>query len=276
MSETRSIELTLEPAEREANVLWRITRGPLVSLAVIAAVIVAWEVCARAFQIPDFILPAPSKVWRDTAEIGWDLVGHAEATLGTILAGYAIAFALSLPFAIALSSSRLLSAALYPLLIIKQSVPVVALAPILIVILGAGAAPRITITVLIALFPMVVSTATGLANTPKEFVELSQALGATRWRCLVDLRLPAAVPYIFSGAKISMTLSVVGAVVGEFVAAERGLGYLIYTSTAYFHVSVAFGAMIVLSCFGLVLFQSVSLIERWFFPWAATENVYGN
>jgi NitT/TauT family transport system permease protein len=190
----------------------------------------------------------------------------------TILGGYLIALLISLPLAVALFGSRLLSHAIYPLLIIKQSVPVVALAPILIVVLGAGEAPRIAITVIIALFPMVVSTATGLKSTPVELTELSSAMGASFWKQLCDIRLPNAVPYIFAGAKISMTLAVVGAVVGEFVAAERGLGYLIYTSTAYFHVSIAFGAMIVLSIIGLVLFQSIVWIERLAFPWALAEE----
>jgi NitT/TauT family transport system permease protein len=222
--------------------------------------------------VPEFILPAPSTIWRDTSELGLGLLTHAAATVLTIVGGYLIALVISLPLAVAISSSRLLSHALYPLLIIKQSVPVVALAPILIVILGAGEAPRIAITVLIALFPMVVSTSTGLKSTPIELVELSGAMGASWSRQLFDIRLPSAVPYIFSGAKISMTLSVVGAVVGEFVAAERGLGYLIYTSTAYFHVSIAFGAMFVISAIGLALFQSIVWIERLAFPWAVAEE----
>jgi NitT/TauT family transport system permease protein len=247
-------------------------RGPLIAAGVIGCLILIWEVSVRLFQVPEFILPAPSSVWRDTSALGLGIVPHIAATVFTILGGYLLALAISLPLAIALSSSRLLSHVIYPLLIIKQSVPVVALAPILIVVLGSGEAPRIAITVLIALFPMVVSTTTGLKSTPIELVELSNAMGASWRKQLFDIRLPSAVPYIFSGAKISMTLSVVGAVVGEFVAAERGLGYLIYTSTAYFHVSIAFGAMIVLSAIGLVLFQAIVWIERLAFPWALAEE----
>jgi NitT/TauT family transport system permease protein len=271
MFETPSLDLPLARPQGAAR-LWLRLRGPLISTIAIVAVIVAWEAGVRVFAVREFILPAPSAILRDTAGLGWGLFAHAQATLVTIVAGYFLAFAISLPLAIGISSSRFLSHALYPLLVIKQSVPVVALAPILIVLLGSGEAPRITITVLIALFPLVVSTAAGLASTPTEIVELSRAMGASWLSQLVDIRLPAAVPFIFSGLKISMTLSVVGAVVGEFVAAERGLGYLIYTSTAYFHVSIAFGAMIVLSLIGLMLFQSVVLIERWLFPWAMAEE----
>jgi NitT/TauT family transport system permease protein len=271
-SETRSLEDRWPPQPDTLARLLRRAQGPVISVCVIAALIVIWEGGVRLFHVPEFILPAPSTIWRDTSELGLGLLTHASATVLTIVGGYLIALAISLPLAVAISSSRLLSHALYPLLIIKQSVPVVALAPILIVILGAGEAPRIAITVLIALFPMVVSTSTGLKSTPVELVELSGAMGASWSRQLLDIRLPSAVPYIFSGAKISMTLSVVGAVVGEFVAAERGLGYLIYTSTAYFHVSIAFGAMFVISAIGLALFQSIVWIERLAFPWAVAEE----
>jgi NitT/TauT family transport system permease protein len=272
MSETQSLEELRPPQPDALARLVRPAQGLLISAGVIGGLIVLWEAGVRLFHVPDFILPAPSSIWLDTSALGLGIVPHIEATLLTIVGGYVIALAISLPLAVALFGSRLLSHAIYPLLIIKQSVPVVALAPILIVILGAGEAPRIVITILIALFPMVVSTATGLKSTPIELVELSSAMGASWWKQLFDIRLPGAVPYIFAGAKISMTLAVVGAVVGEFVAAERGLGYLIYTSTAYFLVSIAFGAMIVLSAIGLVLFQTIVWIERIAFPWAIAEE----
>jgi NitT/TauT family transport system permease protein len=272
MSETQSLD-ELPPQRLEAFTrLLRPAQGLLIAIGVIGGLVVLWEAGVRLFHVPEFIVPAPSSIWQDTSALGLGIVPHIGATLLTILGGYLIAFVISLPLAVALFGSRVLSHAIYPLLIIKQSVPVVALAPILIVVLGAGEAPRIAITVLIALFPMVVSTATGLKSTPVELAELSNAMGASFWKQLRDIRLPNAVPYIFAGAKISMTLAVVGAVVGEFVAAERGLGYLIYTSTAYFHVSIAFGAMIVLSVVGLVLFQSIVWIERLAFPWALAEE----
>jgi len=271
-SATRYLEARWPPRPGTFARLLRGARGPLISAGVIVMLLVIWEAGDRFFQVPDFILPPPSAIWRDTAQLGFGLFTHAAATIRTIVSGYLIALAISLPLAIVLSSSRLLSHALYPLLIIKQSVPVVALAPLLIVILGAGEAPRIAITVLIALFPMVVATSTGLKSTPPELVDLSRAMGASWSKQMFEIRLPNAIPHIFSGAKISMTLAVVGAVVGEFVAAERGLGYLIYTSTAYFHLSIAFGAMIVLSAIGLVLFQSIVWIERLAFPWAVPEE----
>jgi NitT/TauT family transport system permease protein len=256
------------PAAHQNRPRWTAMRSVLTSVTTIAVLIAVWEIGVRAFHVPVFILPPPSAIVHDTVGLGWSIFGHIGATVSTILSGYFLAIIISLPLSIAISSSRVLANALYPLLIIKESIPVVALAPILIVILGAGEAPRITVTVLIALFPMVVANATGLSQTPSELIELSNSMGASWLKQLIDIRLPSAVPYIFSGLKVSMTLAIVGAVVAEFVASERGLGFLIFTSTAFFHVSISFGAMFILSILGLILFQSVALIERRFFPWS--------
>jgi ABC-type anion transport system duplicated permease subunit len=181
MSETQSLE-DLQPQRLEAFTrLLRPAQGLLISIGVIGGLVVLWEAGVRLLHVPEFILPAPSSIWQDTSALGLGILPHVGATLLTILGGYLIALIISLPLAVALFGSRLLSHAIYPLLIIKQSVPVVALAPILIVVLGAGEAPRIAITVIIALFPMVVSTATGLKSTPVELTELSSAMGASFW-----------------------------------------------------------------------------------------------
>jgi NitT/TauT family transport system permease protein len=238
------------------------------ALVVFTVLLSAWEAAVRIFNVPSFILPAPTRIVHDTANVGWALLGHAEATLITVIGGYFCAILISFPLAAAISSSSRLSNAIYPLLVVKQSIPVVALAPILTILFGTGAAARIAITTLIALFPMVVATATGLSSTSVEMVELSRSMDATWRRRLFDIRLPNAVPHIFSGLKVSMTLALIGAVVSEFVAAEQGLGFLIYTSTAFFQLPTAFGAMIILGFIGTILFQGVSEIERRLFPWA--------
>jgi NitT/TauT family transport system permease protein len=239
-----------------------------VAAATLLALGLVWEAGVRAFSVPSFILPAPSLVWTQTAAVGPAILVDLRATLTTVLGGYLAAILVAFPIAVAISSSRAASSAIYPLLLVKQSIPVVALAPILTVVMGTGEAARITITALIAIFPLVVGTATGLSSAPKELMELSASMGASWWKRLVDIRLPSAVPHIFSALKVAIGLSLIGAVVAEFVAAERGLGYLIYTSTAYFRLPVAFGAMGVLSVTGMILFQAVVLAERVFFPWS--------
>jgi NitT/TauT family transport system permease protein len=185
-----------------------------------------------------------------------------------VLLGFLVSIAVSLPLAVLLTSSPLAANAIYPLLVLTQSIPKVALAPVLVVLLGTNELPRIVVTFLVAFFPLVLSVAAGLLAVPPELIELGRACKATRWTELWRIRLPYAVPFIFSGLKAAIALSVVGAVVAEFVNADRGLGYLIVTSTAFFKVPLAWGALVVLSIIGIVLFQLVVITERVFFPWS--------
>ena len=231
--------------------------------------LVLWEAVCRLFEVPSFLLPSPSAIV--TALFNVDLAqwwSHLSATLEVTLIGFAISIAISLPIAIALTNSRFLSRTLLPILVVVQSTPIVAVAPIIVVTLGAGLLPRVVITCLITLFPLVISTATGLVATPPELIELSRSLRASRVREYWQIRLPYAVPYIFSALKVGITLSVIGAVIAEFVAAERGLGYLILFSTSSFKVPQAFAALAVLVTASLLLFHLVVVIQRKFFPWS--------
>jgi NitT/TauT family transport system permease protein len=194
----------------------------------LAGLILVWELATWFFAIPSFLLPAPSAIVRaafDTPLSVWG--GHIWATLRVALMGYGLAIIVSVPLAIGLASSRFLSRTLYPILVIVQSTPIVAVAPIIVVTLGASDLPRVFITFLITFFPIVVSTVTGLLATPEELIELSRSLRAGRKREYLQIRLPYALPHVFSALKISTTLSVIGAVVAEFVAAEKGLGFLL-------------------------------------------------
>ncbi len=247
-------------------------RALLVPLAVIAALFLAWEAAVHAFKIPAYLLPAPSVIWKDCTAIAGNIAMHAWATLVTIMLGFIASIVVSLPVAMLLTSSPAVANAVYPILVLTQSIPKVALAPILVVMLGANELPRVVITFLVAFFPLVISIATGFLSVPPELLELGRSYRASRLRELYRIRLPYSVPFIFSGLKVAITLCVVGAIVAEFVNADRGLGYLIVTSTAFFKVPVAFGAVILLSAIGIVLFQAVVLIERIFFPWSSSVD----
>ncbi|HUG79181.1 MAG TPA: ABC transporter permease [Burkholderiales bacterium] len=242
----------------------------IVPVAVLAAIVLVWEAAVHAFDIPVYLLPAPSVIWRDCVAIAGNIAGHTWATLVTIMLGFAASIVVSLPVAALLTSSASVASAVYPILVLTQSIPKVALAPILVVMLGANELPRVVITFLVAFFPLVISVATGFLSVPPELLELGRSYKASRLRELYRIRLPYAVPFIFSGLKVAITLCVVGAVVAEFVNADRGLGYLIVTSTAFFKVPVAFGAVILLSVIGIVLFQAIVVIERIFFPWSSS------
>ncbi|CPR17996.1 ABC transporter permease [Brenneria goodwinii] len=234
--------------------------------------LIIWEVGVRIFNVPEFILPAPSKIIASCAEVPASVAMHTLATFRTIMLGFIVSIVLSFPIALLIASSRLMANAIYPLLILTQSIPKVALAPLLVLILGTNELPRVVITFLVAFFPLVVSISTGLMAVPAELLELGKSCKASSRQILLKIRLPYAIPFIFSGLKVAITLCVVGAVVAEFVNADRGLGYLIVTSTAFFKTSLAYGAVVILSIMGILLFQMLVLLEKIFFPWAVSSQ----
>jgi NitT/TauT family transport system permease protein len=241
---------------------------PVLALVSIVAI---WEGACRLFHIPAYLLPSPSDIVTAAQSLtAGQWFSHFLATMIVVVLGYALAIAISLPLAIVLTASRLLSQTMVPLLVIVQSTPIVAIAPIIVVSLGAGTLPRVLITCLITFFPIVVSTTTGLRATPPELIELSRSLRAPRYREYTQIRLPFAIPYIFSALRISVTLAVIGAVVAEFVAAQEGLGYLILFSTSQLHVALAFAALVVLVSSSLALYGIVTVLQRLIFPWSVS------
>jgi len=244
--------------------------APALTMVVI---LIVWETACRLFALPEFLLPAPSAI----AKAGFTMsagewAGHIVATVRVALLGYACSIAISLPLAVALAMSPMLSRTVYPILVVIHSTPIVAVAPIIVVTLGVGDLPRVVITGIITFFPLVISTTTGILSTPDELVELSRSLRATRAREILQIRLPYAVPHIFSALKVSITLAVVGAVVAEFVAAERGLGYAILFSTSTFKIPQAFSGLAVLVLLSLILFRLVILAQTRFFPWSLPRD----
>lgn len=242
---------------------------PLTFLALFAL----WEAGCILFEVPNFLLPRPTEI----VEAGFGVdpsiwFKHIWSTVRVAGMGYAAAILIGVPLAVALATSKVMAKTLYPVLIVVQSTPVVAVAPIIVVTLGAGDLPRVVITFLIAFFPIVVSTTTGLLATPEELIELSRSLRAGFRREVLDIRLPFALPYLFSAAKISVTLSVIGAVVAEFVAAEAGLGFFIAFSTSFFKIPQAFAALVVLVLLSLILFRLTAWVQRRFAPWSLPKS----
>ena len=244
-------------------------------IATIAGLFLVWEAACRAFGVPNYIMPKPSAIWTAVSGSAGNVAGHTLVTTRTVLLGFIASAAISLPLAVLLTSSRLVAAAIYPLLVLTQAIPKVALAPILVVVLGTSELPRVVVTFLVAFFPLVLSMAAGLVSVPAELIELGRACRASKWKELWRIRLPYAVPFIFSGLKSAIALAVVGAVVAEFVNSEAGLGYLIQTSTAFFKVELAWGALLILSLMGIVLFQIIVLLERKYFPWSSGADQPG-
>ncbi len=271
ISAARSSAMRSSPESAGCALLRLLDRGAPVLAALLLLLI--WELGCRLLDVPVYLLPPPSAIVEGALAVSpssWG--GHIWATLRVSLLGYALAVMIGIPLAVALANSRLLSRTLYPMLVVVQSTPIVAVAPIIVVVLGAGDAPRIVITFLITFFPIVVSTVTGLMSTPPELLELSRSLGASRWREIRNIQLPFAVPHIFSALRISITLAIIGAVVAEFVAAENGLGFFIAFSTSFFKVPQAFAALAILVTISLILFRLVAMIQKWWFPWSLPKS----
>ena len=227
-----------------------------------------WEGCARWFKIPSWLLPAPSEIFASAIDWRWELMINGFVTLGETLAGFALAIVLAVPAAAAVTYSPLLQKTIYPLLLALQSVPKVAVAPLLALWIGFGAAPKVAVVFLVCFFPIVVATATGLTSVPLPVMELIRSLSASPTQVFMKIRLPTALPHIFVGLKIAITFAVIGAVIGEFVGSESGLGYLILTSSSQSLTSVAFAALFVLTIMSIVLYYAIEFVERIALPWA--------
>ncbi len=272
-SETLSTGRTMRPEGGTWPAVSRVL-GRQAPVLTLLAFLMAWELGCRLGEVPPYLLPAPSAIlaaFTDVDAVRW--LGHLWSTLRVALVGFTISILVSLPLAIGMVRSRYLSRTLYPTLVVVQSTPIVAVAPLIIVILGTGDAPRILITCLISFFPIVVSATTGMLATPPELIELSRSLRAKPGREIWQIRLPYAVPHLFSGLKVAITLSIIGAVVAEFVAAEQGLGYFVQFSTSYFKIPQAFAGLFFLSAVSLLLFKMVQWVQGRLFPWSLSEQL---
>ena len=229
--------------------------------------LVAWEIGARALRIPAFVMPLPSAILGEGWAWRYRFLPHTWVTLYETLGGFALSVAVGVPLAVLIVYSPALRSALYPLIVLTQSVPKIAIAPVLLLMMGHGEIPKVIVAFLVAFFPIVVDTATGLAATPPELLDLSRSYRASAFKTFMKVRLPMAMPFFFAGAKVAITLSVIGAVVGEFVGSDRGLGYLILSATSYWKTELAFSAMFILSLMAIVLFGVISLVERVVCPW---------
>ena len=234
--------------------------------------VVLWEVGVRIFDVPTFVLPAPSEVLVVIGQERVRLWENGLVTLWAILAGFGLAILVSVPLAAMIVYSRIFEKAVYPLLIFSQTVPKIAVAPIFIVWFGFGTTPKVLIAFLICFFPVVIDTVIGLRSVAPESLDLIRSMGGTKRDIFMRVRVPNALPYFFSGLKIAITLAVVGAVVGEFVGSTRGLGFVIIQASSFLNTRLLFAAIIVLTVIGVVLFYLVDVLERLFISWHVTQR----
>jgi NitT/TauT family transport system permease protein len=237
---------------------------PLTGVAVILAL---WQGYTWMFGISRIVLPSPSDILLASIARYDLLLRETWPTFLESVYGFGLAVAIGIPLAVCVANSRVLNLTLYPILVATQSVPKVAIVPIILVWFGLGIESKLAIAFLVAFFPIVVDTATGLQATPPGLLELARALRASPLQVFAKVQFPAALPFIFSGAKVAVTLAVIGAVIGEFVGSVGGLGNLLLTANSQLDSALAWAALVWLSILGILLFGAVALAQRLLMPW---------
>lgn len=235
---------------------------------VILALGILWEAVVVGFQVPEFLFPSLSAVWRSTLT-HWDpIMMHATQTFLTTLAGFGIAVVVGLMLGAAVGSSPVIYKALYPLLVGFNSIPKVAFVPVLVVWFGIGTIPAILTAFLISFFPVVVNVATGLATLEPELEDVLRSLGASRLDILKKVGLPRAMPYFFASLKVAITLAFVGSVISETVASNLGIGYLMMAASSSMDMALVFAGLIVIGIMGVVMYELFAFAERRLTGWA--------
>ncbi|MDB5370519.1 MAG: sulfonate superfamily binding cassette transporter, permease protein [Roseomonas sp.] len=227
-----------------------------------------WELGVHAFQVPAFVLPAPSNIAASMVKWWWPLLDNAWQTLMTTLIGFALAIVFGLALGIAIGSSTLLYHGLYPLLIGFNSVPKVAVVPILVIWFGIGTVPAVITAFLISFFPIVVNVATGIATVEPELRDVLRALGARPTDIIRKVGLPRAMPYFFASLKIAITVAFVGSIMAETVAANKGIGHLMILASSRFDVPLVFAGLIVTAIMGMAMYALAAIIEERTTGWA--------
>lgn len=232
------------------------------------AVLAIWQVTVSYGGIREYLLPAPLSVWNALwyGEIAW--AQHLWATTWEIIGAFLMAAIVGVLLGVAIAWSPLLANALVPFLVFVNTLPKVAIAPLLLIWMGYGIFPNMLMGALIGFFPVVINTAVGLSQVEADMLDLGRVFNAPKWKIFLKIRIPNALPYILSALKITATAAVVGAIVGEFVASQKGLGYVIVTTQSSMNTSVAFAALVWISAVGLLLYGAVVLLAHLWAPWA--------
>lgn len=243
-------------------------------LLTLLAVLALWQIGVMVFEVKEFILPAPLTILAQlflpsyAAQYQW--LTHISTTLSEILLSFCVTAVVGIAAAILMTWSRILRQIITPIIILFNSLPKIALAPLFLLWFGYGIIPNVMIAFLVAFFPIVINTFTGLNAVDEDLLDLVRYLHASKWQIFVKIQLPNSLPYIFSGFKISTTLCVVGAIVGEFIASTKGLGFLMKSAQGYMNTALMFASLLLISMLGVGFFGCIALLERWLMPWESS------
>lgn len=240
----------------------------VLALGLMAAVVMVWEIVIRLFNVPTFVLPAPTAIVRSLIDSRMQLLAATRFTAAEVMLGFVFASITGIVVALVIVRFERFGRALYPLIVLFQNVPKVALAPIFILWFGYDLAPKVLLIVVIAFFPVAIDMLAGLQSVEPSFVALMQSVGASKTKILLRVRIPHALPHLFAGLKVAITFSVIGAIVGEFAGANAGLGYVIQFASTQLDTPLIFSALLVVSVLGLAFYYVVEFAERLLVPWA--------
>lgn len=231
-----------------------------------------WQSAVWMFQIPQWLLPTPSAIAIELVNSRVLLWEHTIVTIQEIIIGFLFALVAGISLALSISYSRLMEKSLYPFVVASQTIPIIAIAPLLLIWVGYGIAAKVIVVALICFFPITVNLVDGLKSVDSDMVNMMNTLGGSRWQLFTKLQIPSSLPFLFSGLKIGVAVSVIAAVIGEWVGASAGLGYLMTLSIPYFLTARVFAAIVVLSILGVSLFLFTVLLEKITLPWYHTEK----
>jgi len=240
---------------------------PWVAPTVLLGLLVLWELAVQAFHIPRYLLPAPSAVFQTLWTERQTMLSHTMVTLSESLAGFAVGNLVAIGLAIAFVENKTVEQTVYPLAVAIRTVPIIAIVPILTLLLGTDWQPKVAIAALITFFPTLVDMLKGLTSPQRELLELAHVIHASRWYVLWSIRLPASLPYLFAALRTAATSAVLGAIVAEWIGAQKGIGYVIVLATYQFRGDLLYAAIFVAAAMAMLLFLLVGLCERWIVRW---------
>jgi NitT/TauT family transport system permease protein len=253
--------------------LWHWPKELGLYLLPVVIILVMWEAAIHVFDIQRFLLPRPGDVLATLWEKREVLLDESWVTFQESLLGFLLAVAVAVPVAILLTFSKIAARTIYPVLVISQVIPKVAVAPLLVVWMGFGVAPKILLAFLVAFFPIVVNTATGLNNIEPKMIHLARSMGASTWQTFLHFRLPSSLPIFFAGLKVGVTFAVIGALVGEFVGAGSGLGHLTVIAMGSLNTELVFASIIVMAAIGVAMYVVIEILERLLVPWSRSRRL---
>ena len=254
-------------AKRKRMARWESIQSSVVPIVGILIFLVIWELLVGWLDIKSYLLPKPTEILLTMIDKYNLLWKHSLVTFYEMMLGYFLAIIIAVPLAIMVTVSPSFDRFIMPIILFFQTVPKIAIAPLFLVWFGVGTLPKVLVAFLISFFPILIDTSVGLKSMSSEMNDLARSMGASKSQIFTQFRLPTSLPYLFSGLKVAATLAVVGAVVGEFVGADKGLGYLLLVTNSNLQTDLMFGVIVALTMQGLILFYAIQILEKLLIPW---------